>query len=174
MNDAIARPARHIDPGDILSLPGPPRRLPLRAILRALEPLSGARLLDVGCGIGSLLRAAAERGAIPAGLDRAPALLEIARWALPDADLRIGDAESIPFDTNTFDVVTAITLPHPGRDTALAELARVVRPHGRILIGHWGRSADPRPISGLRLLAEHELDHDGAVFHYLVATPREP
>jgi ubiquinone/menaquinone biosynthesis C-methylase UbiE len=166
MSDAIARPA----PGDALGFPQPARRPPLRALLPALEPLSGAHLLDVGCGIGSLLRVAAERGAIPAGVDRSAALLEIARWALPDADLRVGDTDAIPFDANTFDVVTAFTLPCD-RPVALTELARVVRPYGRVIVGHWGPAGNVRPrAAGLQVLVERDLEYDGDVFHYLVAT----
>src|SRR4051812_50211451 len=81
------------------------RHRPLRrALLGALGPLTGVRLLDVGCGVGLLIREAAERGAWVAGVDTADELLEVARWALPDADLRLGAPESLPYDNGRFDV----------------------------------------------------------------------
>lgn len=119
------------------------RHRPLRrALLGALGPLDGVRLLDVGCGVGLLIREAAERGAWVAGVDTAEELLEVARWALPDADLRVGGPESLPYDNGRFDVATACTTLCYVSDVpeALAELVRVVRPGGRVAIGDW---ADP-------------------------------
>ena len=119
------------------------RHRPLRrALLGALGALTGVRLLDVGCGVGLLLREAAERGAWVAGVDTADELLEVARWALPDADLRIGAPEELPYDNGRFDVATACNTLHYAGDAgaALAELVRVVRPGGRVAIGDW---ADP-------------------------------
>ena len=109
------------------------------AVLTALEPLDGRRLLDVGCGVGLFLRAAQRRGALVAGTDTATARLEIARWALPDADLRVTDpGDALPFDNGTFDVVTARTA---GGGAVLTELARVVRPGGLVAVGGWVRPA---------------------------------
>jgi SAM-dependent methyltransferase len=119
------------------------RHRPLRrALLGALGPLRGVRLLDVGCGVGLLLREAAERGAWVAGVDTADELLEVARWALPDADLQLGRLEALPHDNGRFDVATACNALRYAADqlAALAELVRVVRPGGRLAIGDW---ADP-------------------------------
>jgi SAM-dependent methyltransferase len=122
-----------------------PEHRPLhRAILSALGPLHGQRLLDVGCGVGLFLRAAEHRGALVAGTDTAVERLEIARWALPDADLRVGGlvrGDALPFDNGTFDVVTASTSVHHGADrtAVLTELVRVVRPGGRVAVGGWVR-----------------------------------
>ena len=52
---------------------------------------AGRRVLEVGCGSGVFLRAAADRGASVFGLDASPALLELARARVPEADLRVGD-----------------------------------------------------------------------------------
>lgn len=116
-----------------------------RAVLAALGPLDGQRLLDVGCGVGLFMRAAEQRGALVAGTDTAVERLEIARWALPDADLRVGGfvepGDALPFDNGTFDVVTAGAAVHQGADRAavLTELVRVVRPGGRVAVGGWVR-----------------------------------
>ena len=127
--------------------PLPERELrPLhQAVLAALGPLDGQRLLDVGCGVGLFLCAAEQRGALVAGTDTAVERLEIARWALPDADLRVGGlvepGEALPFDNGTFDVVTTGASVHDGTDRAavLTELVRVVRPGGRVAVGGWVR-----------------------------------
>ncbi|MFC4858972.1 class I SAM-dependent methyltransferase [Actinophytocola glycyrrhizae] len=116
-----------------------------RAVLAALGGLDGQRLLDVGCGVGLFLCAAEQRGALVAGTDTAFERLEIARWALPDADLRAGGlvepGDVLPFDDSTFDVVAMGALAHNGtdRETVLTELVRVVRPGGRVAVGGWVR-----------------------------------
>lgn len=122
-------------------LPEPEHRPLHRAVLSALGPVRGARLLDVGCGVGLLLRSAEGRGALVAGVDTAAELVEIARWALPDADLRVGGVHALPFDDDTFDVVTACTAMPEGGVDPLAELARVVRPGGRVAVGGRVRAA---------------------------------
>jgi SAM-dependent methyltransferase len=107
------------------------------AVLSALGPLDGLRLLDVGCGVGLFMRAAERRGALVAGTDTAVPRLEVARWALPDADLRVADPDdALPFDNGTFDVVTARTAEG---EAVLTELARVVRPGGLVAVGSWVR-----------------------------------
>lgn len=115
-------------------LPEQEQRLLHQALLTALGPLRGQRLLDVGCGVGLFLRAAERCGALVAGTDTAVERLEIARWALPDADLRVmAPDDALPFDNGTFDVVTA----RGGADHT--ELARVTRPGGLVAVGGWGR-----------------------------------
>src|SRR5262245_17245303 len=73
----------------------------------ALE--SGQRVLDIGCGIGVFLGLVAERGAEPHGIDAAETLIALARERLPEADLRVGDMEALPYDDNRFDLVTGFT-----------------------------------------------------------------
>ncbi len=119
------------------SLPEPECRPLHRAILTALGGVAGLRLLDVGCGVGQLLRAAELGGALGAGVDPAAELLEIARWGLPDADLRVGDATDLPFDNGRFDVAVSTD----GATCCLPELVRVTRPGGRVVVGGLVRPA---------------------------------
>ena len=104
------------------------------AVLDAAQVGPGTRLLDVGCGSGLTLVMAQERGAIPAGLDISPGLLKVARERLPDADLREGDMESLPYPDATFDAVTGVNAFQFAGDPhrALREAARVTRPGGHI------------------------------------------
>jgi SAM-dependent methyltransferase len=105
------------------------------AVLDAARVGRGAAVLDVGCGSGLALLLAAERGAVPSGLDISPGLLAIARDRLPEADLREGDMESLPFDDATFDAVLGVNAFQFAGDPrqALREAARVARPDGRVV-----------------------------------------
>src|SRR5580704_4707557 len=105
------------------------------AVLDAAKVGLGTRRLDVGCGSGLTLVLAQQRGAVPAGLDISPGLLQVARDRLPDADLREGDLEFLPFGDATFDAVTGINAFQFAGDPrqALREAARVTRPGGRVV-----------------------------------------
>src|SRR5215208_5441028 len=69
-----------------------------------LEPAQ--LVLDIGCGVGAFLRLVADRGARAFGLEASEALLEVARERLPEAELRVGDMEVLPYADNRFDLVT--------------------------------------------------------------------
>jgi SAM-dependent methyltransferase len=78
---------------------------------------------------------AAERGAAPSGIDISPGLLGVARERLPQADLREGDMEELPFADASFDAVIGINAFQFAGDArrALGEAARVLRPGGRLV-----------------------------------------
>jgi SAM-dependent methyltransferase len=105
------------------------------AVLDAAQVGSGTRLLDVGCGAGMTLQLAAERGAVVAGLDVSEGLLAIARRRLPDADLRVGEIDVLPFEDGALDAVTGVNAFQFAADPvhAFREAARVTRPGGRVV-----------------------------------------
>jgi SAM-dependent methyltransferase len=105
------------------------------AVLDAAGVGPGTRLLDVGCGSGLTLALAEDRGAIPSGLDISSGLLQVARERLPDADLREGDMEFLPFGDAAFDAVTGVNAFQFAGDPqqALREAARVIRPGGHVV-----------------------------------------
>jgi glycosyltransferase involved in cell wall biosynthesis/2-polyprenyl-3-methyl-5-hydroxy-6-metoxy-1,4-benzoquinol methylase len=100
----------------------------------ALAP--GRKVLDVACGAGDFLEVAARDGHQVAGIDISPVAIEVARRKLPAADLRCGVAESLPFESGAFDVVTCLgSLEHfLDIPRALAEMRRVVAPRGTLLV----------------------------------------
>jgi SAM-dependent methyltransferase len=104
-----------------------------------LEP--GQRVLDIGCGAGAFLRLVAERGGVPHGVDASEALIAVSRTRLPDADLRVGEMENLPWDDDTFDLVTGFNSFFFADDmvAALREAGRVAKPGAPVVIQVWGR-----------------------------------
>lgn len=108
------------------------------AILALAGDVRGRRILDAGCGSGPLTLALRDRGAIVAGFDGSPAMIEIARDRLgDDVPLRVADlAEPLPFADDAFDDVIASLVLHYLEDWSgpLAEIRRVLRPGGRLIL----------------------------------------
>ena len=104
----------------------------------ALEP--GGKVLDIGCGVGAFLRLVAGRGGVPHGLDASESLVALARGRLPDADLRVGEMEALPWSDDSFDLVTGFNSFFFANDMvgALREAGRVAKPGAPVLIQVWG------------------------------------
>ncbi len=108
---------------------------------RGLRP--GMQVLDVACGTGNLALLAARAGARTCGLDIAENLVEQARARAAAAGLDIefieADAEDIPYEDASFDQVLsmygAMFAPRP--EVAAAELLRVCRPGGEVIMANW-------------------------------------
>jgi SAM-dependent methyltransferase len=98
------------------------------------------RLLDAGCGSGYALELATKRGAIVSGFDASEGLLRVARARLPEADLRQGDLEVLPYGDDSFDAVTAFNSVQYATDPvhALGELKRVACPGAPVAVASWG------------------------------------
>lgn len=105
---------------------------------KLLAPLQGRRILDIGCGRGSLLQALTERGASVAGLDPDEAMLEIAQALVPSAALKQGCAQLLPWgDTSMHAAIFLNSLHHipiPDMLLALEEAARVVGKGGSVIV----------------------------------------
>jgi SAM-dependent methyltransferase len=111
-----------------------------QAALERLDLKPGGVVLDVGCGVGAFLRLVSDRGAKAFGLDASEALLELARRRVPDADLQVGDMESLPYETDTFDLVAGFNSFFFAADivAALREAGRVAKPGAPVVIQVWG------------------------------------
>jgi ubiquinone/menaquinone biosynthesis C-methylase UbiE len=142
-----------IAPAVLRALLGDAVRLPLEAGFRAVTGLlrrelpPGGSLLDLGCGTGLLRAAAGSREWT--GLDRDAGALRVARRRalLPSDRFVEGDARNLPFEEGRFDLALCHGVLHhlDDRDAAraVAELARVVRPGGTLLLCDLVRDGAP-------------------------------
>jgi ubiquinone/menaquinone biosynthesis C-methylase UbiE len=105
------------------------------------DHFKGQRLLEVGFGMGTDLFQFASHGAIVSGIDLTPKHCEIASqrfklYGIP-ADLRLGDAEDMPYEDESFDAVYTFGVIHhsPNTEKIVDEIYRVLKPGGRAIIG---------------------------------------
>lgn len=122
-----------------------------RALIDAIAPGPGMRILDVATGTGLVAFALAARGAEVVGLDQSEAMLGGARTRLqrtPELAGRLqfvlGEAEALPFEAGAFDALSFTYLLRYVDDPAgtMRELARVVKPGGRIAMVEFGVPSD--------------------------------
>lgn len=99
------------------------------------EVAAGERALDLACGTGDLAFAVAARGARTVGLDITHRMVQLAMQKSGGVRFITGDMTSLPFRSGSFDLVTTgYGLRNvPDLDAAIAEIARVLRPGGRLL-----------------------------------------
>jgi trans-aconitate methyltransferase len=102
-------------------------------VVEWLAPVTGERILDLGCGDGHLSKRIVATGAIVVGLDSSPQMAAAAR-AL-GINVTVGDAEALPFESRSFDAVFSNAALHWVRnhDGMLASVKRVLKPHGRFV-----------------------------------------
>jgi ubiquinone/menaquinone biosynthesis C-methylase UbiE len=112
-------------------------------LCEAADIRADERVLDVAAGNGNATLAAARRFARVTSTDYVPALLDSARLRAEAEghaiEFRVADAENLPFDDGSFDVVLSTfgVMFTPDQRRAASELLRVVRPGGRIALANW-------------------------------------
>jgi SAM-dependent methyltransferase len=160
------------------------------AFYKRLNIPAGWRLLDVACGSGQVALCAARDGLNVTGVDIAPNLVERARSRAAEEGLHArfveGDAEELPFEDASFDVVVSLVgaMFAPRPELVAEELLRVCCPGGTIAMGNWtpqgfigqmfktfskfiAPSGMPAPVLwGDENVARERLEHGVAEFHF--------
>jgi SAM-dependent methyltransferase len=142
-------------------------RKPLdRALLAALleQATPDAPLADLGCGPGHVSAWLAARGADVVGIDLSPGMIAIAREEYPEVEFREGDLRALPAEDGEFGAAVAFySIIHLAADElgrAVAEMHRVLRPSGRLLVAfHVGTE-----VRHLDSWLGHEVDIDFRFF----------
>ncbi|MER5280651.1 class I SAM-dependent methyltransferase [Streptomyces sp. NPDC002809] len=142
-------------------------------LLDAASTGAGTRLLDVGCGSGSVTVAAVGRGAVVRAVDAEPGMVAATRRAAPGVEVRTGSLPQLPYPDGEFDAVVAnFVLNHVGRPLdSLVELRRITRPGGRIAVTIWqvpnapgqaliGRAAEAAGLTRPDWLATVDEEHN--------------
>jgi SAM-dependent methyltransferase len=134
-----------------------------------VDELAPGRALDAACGTGRHARHLVQHGHEVAGFDLTPEMLEIARRSIPAATFAEGDLRDIPFESESFDLaVSGLAVAHlADLDGGIRELARVLRPGGRLVISvlhpfqaHLGWHAPFEDAEGQRgFVREHAHTH---------------
>jgi SAM-dependent methyltransferase len=112
-------------------------------VIDRLAPADGVTWLDLACGTGAMAELATKGGADVTGIDLAPALIETAKERAQqqglDIEYRVGDCEDLDVPDASFDVVSSTcgVMFAPDHEATARELARVVKPGGRIGLANW-------------------------------------
>jgi SAM-dependent methyltransferase len=161
---------RFFDP--LVGVAMPERRFK-RALVEQAAPKPGQRVLDIGCGTGTLammLKESAPEAEV-VGLDADPEILDLARAKAEEAGVEIQLDEALstelPYEDGSFDRVLSTLFFHhlTGADKrrTAAEIARVLRPGGELHVADWGRPPDPlmrAAITSVRLFDGFEQTRD--------------
>ena len=96
-------------------------------------------MLDLGCGTGDMVKQILEKepDIQVCGLDIAENMVKKAAYNIPDGDIRLGDAEDIPWENEKFDLIVCNSSFHhyPNPKRALREMRRVLKKDGKIIFG---------------------------------------
>ncbi|MFE7743273.1 class I SAM-dependent methyltransferase [Nocardia sp. NPDC057455] len=136
------------------------------------RPAPGADVVDIGCGPGDLARVLARRVGQVTGVDPSPQMIDYATARcrdLANCRFELGTAQSLPLPDASADLVTCTFamhhIPEPHRTDAIAQMFRVLRPGGKLLLADTHptgvlRSALVRVMARLAARHTHDTGHD--------------
>ena len=112
--------------------------------LQFLQPKPSDKMLDIGCGSGLFASLAAKSGAEVTGFDATEKLIEEAKLRNSSIKFLTGEMEELPFDDNTFDIVSGFNSFQYASDVkhALSEAKRVLKDKGKLVVMIWGDKED--------------------------------
>src|SRR4029079_10816167 len=121
------------------------------ALLELLEPKTGERILDLGCGTGALTAQIAAAGAEVVGIDSSPQMVEQARRSFPNLRFETGDARTFAID-GTFDAVFSNAVLHWVKEPeqAVVRIRAALRPGGRFVAEFGGKGNTQQMVAALR------------------------
>jgi len=125
-----------------------------KAKKRVAEALEVGSILDIACGTGALLSIARRKGLDCYGMDNAEGMIAESRNKLPDGEFRLASFYDIPYPDDTFDYVVetnAVSGVAINVEKVIAEMVRVCKPGGHILIGDYCKS--PKQKTWMRFMA---------------------
>ncbi len=129
------------------------------ATVRAVAPQPRERILDVAAGTGTSSAALARHGATVVAVDFSPGMVEVGRTKHPKTEFVEANAERLPFGDNEFDAVTISfglrNVEHP--KVALAEMYRVLKPGGRLVICEFSRPPQVLVRAGYHAYLKHVM-----------------
>jgi SAM-dependent methyltransferase len=148
-------------------------------LLDAAEVAGNISLLDVGCGPGYVSAAAAERGALPIGLDFSQEMVAIAKRMFPHIEFREGDVQNLSFAEESFDRVVAnfalLHLAEPER--ACAEACRVLKRGGKFGFTTWAHVSENQFVKlvddAIQAHADLSVELPPGPPYYLFDSPEE-
>src|SRR3954454_21549757 len=134
------------------------------ALADAAGIAAGMRVLDVGCGPGGLTDVLAARvgGASVAAIDPAPQFAAACQERQPDADVRVGVAEELPWPDGAFDAtLSSLVLAFmQDADAGVREMARVTRPGGTVAACMWDIAGGGMTMLNTFWRAARDIDPD--------------
>ena len=138
-----------------------------RFIIEYLKKLGVRHVCDLGCGFGNFLVHAKDSFSQVSGIDPGPESLRIARQLIPEADLRIGQGENMPFEENELDSVVMKGVVHHLKNPmpVFQEAYRCLKPGGILLIFEGNRSSIYRQVV-LGIANALRINHETTLFEH--------
>jgi trans-aconitate methyltransferase len=128
-------------------------------VVELLDPKSGERILDLGCGTGQLTAKIAESGAQVTGLDASPEMIGQARQNFPDLTFVLGNGTEMPFRSE-FDAVFSNAALHWMTDAegVAGRIALALRPGGRLVVEFGGKGNIAHILNAIHTVLPHFND----------------